>query len=308
MEAHSSIQYLQQHQVNKEAWDACIDTATNGRVYAYSWYLDAMCTDWDALVLGNYQAVMPLPFRRKWGIHYLYQPFLTAQLGLFAPEPDKDLLTHFLQTIPSRFRYWDLPLNSGNVFALDTYPLYQRMNYALDLHQPYEALCAQYRENTRRNIKRSYPFNLQVKKGIPLDDVISLNQAQSLQQQQEFTDNDYDRFRGLFPRLAQQGKAQTYGVYSPNNELMASIAFLYSHNRAYYLLVGNHPNSRALGASHRLVDAFIQDHAGQPLLLDFEGSDIPSLAFFYSSFGAVPEPYSAIRLNRLPWYLKWLKK
>ena len=308
MEVRGSIQYLQHHQVNKEAWDACIDKASNGRVYAYSWYLDALCTNWDALVLENYQAVMPLPFRRKWGIHYLYQPFLTAQLGLFGPHPDKDLLTSFLTAIPSGFRYWDFPLNSANVFALDTYPLYQRMNYVLDLHPPYNVLSAQYRENTRRNIKRSMPFNLQVKKGIPLDEVISLNQSQSQRQQQEFSAHDYDQFRGLFSKLAQLGKAQTYGVYSHNNELLASVAFLYSHNRAYYLLVGNHPNSRALGASHRLVDAFIQDHAGQPLLLDFEGSDIPSLAFFYSSFGGVPEPYSAIQHNRLPWYLKWLKR
>jgi len=44
------------------------------------------------------------------------------------------------------------------------------------------------------------------------------------------------------------------------------------------------------------------------MLLDFEGSDIPSLAFFYSSFGAVEERYSAIKLNRLPGLVKWLKK
>lgn len=308
MDVRGSIQYLQHHQVDKQAWNACIDRATNGRVYAYSWYLDALCTNWDALVLENYRAVMPLPYRKKWGIHYLYQPFLTAQLGLFGSDPDKDLLTGFLRAIPAKFRYWDFSLNSGNIFALDSYHLYQRMNYVLNLHQPYEALGAQYRENTRRNIRRSLTFNLQVKKGLPLDDVIRLNQSQSLRQQQEFTDDDYDRFRGLFSKLADQGKAVTYGVYSPHNELLASVAFLYSHNRVYYLLVGNHPNSRALGASHRLVDAFIQDHAGQPLLLDFEGSDIPSLAFFYSSFGAVPEPFSAIRYNRLPWYLKWLKK
>lgn len=308
MDVRGSIQYLHHHQVDQQAWNACIDKATNGKVYAYSWYLDAMCTNWDALVLENYQAVMPLPFREKWGIQYLYQPFLTAQLGLFGAQPCKELLNSFLKSIPAKFRYWDFPLNSGNVFALDSFPLYQRMNYVLNLHQPYEALSAQYRENTRRNIKRSLPFNLQVKKGLPIDEVISLNQSQSLRQQQEFTDSDYGRFRGLFSRLADQGKAETYGVYSPRNELLASVAFLYSHNRAYYLLVGNHPNSRALGASHRLVDTFIQDHANLPLLLDFEGSDIPSLAFFYSSFGAVSEPFSAIRHNRLPWFLKWLKK
>jgi hypothetical protein len=43
-------------------------------------------------------------------------------------------------------------------------------------------------------------------------------------------------------------------------------------------------------------------------LNDFEGSDIPSLAFFYSSFGAVEEKYSAVKLNKLPALVKWLKQ
>jgi hypothetical protein len=72
--------------------------------------------------------------------------------------------------------------------------------------------------------------------------------------------------------------------------------------------VGNHPNGRTLGASHALIDAFIQDHAQQDMVLDFEGSDIRNLAFFYSSFGAVAELYPAFRLNRLPFWLRWLKR
>jgi hypothetical protein len=72
--------------------------------------------------------------------------------------------------------------------------------------------------------------------------------------------------------------------------------------------VGNNPNGRTLGASHSLIDAFIKDHAGQNLLLDFEGSDVRNLAFFYSSFGATEEKYAAIKLNKLSWYIKWMKE
>jgi hypothetical protein len=89
--------------------------------------------------------------------------------------------------------------------------------------------------------------------------------------------------------------------------LIASAVFLFSHNRAYYILVGNHANGRTLGASHALIDAFIKDHAGNNILLDFEGSDIRNLAFFYSSFGSREEKYSSIKRNLLPGYIKWLK-
>jgi hypothetical protein len=100
----------------------------------------------------------------------------------------------------------------------------------------------------------------------------------------------------------------TYGVLSAKKELVASCVFLYSHKRAYYILVGNHPDGRTVGASHALIDAFIKDHAGKDMVLDFEGSDIRNLAFFYSSFGAKEENFAGVKLNRLPFYLKWMKK
>ena len=122
------------------------------------------------------------------------------------------------------------------------------------------------------------------------------------------TADDFTRFEKLFQLLYSKQKATTYGVYTKAGQLIASAAFFFSHKRAYYIMVGNHPDGKTLGASHALINTFIKDNAGENLLLDFEGSDIPSLAFFYSSFGAVEEKYSAVRLNRLPAPIKWLKK
>ena len=117
-----------------------------------------------------------------------------------------------------------------------------------------------------------------------------------------------ERFSQLYDYLEKRDQATTYGIRSNSNELIASAVFFFSHNRAYYILVGNHPSGRTIGASHMLIDAFIKDQAGKKMLLDFEGSDIRNLAFFYSSFGAVEENYAAIKLNKLPFYLKWLKR
>jgi hypothetical protein len=44
------------------------------------------------------------------------------------------------------------------------------------------------------------------------------------------------------------------------------------------------------------------------MTLDFEGSEIPSVAYFYSKFGAEPVPYYRWRMNRLPRLLRWVKK
>ena len=62
-----------------------------------------------------------------------------------------------------------------------------------------------------------------------------------------------------------------------------------------------------MGTSHYLIDRFIFNNAGKNLLLDFEGSDLRNLAYFYSSFGSVHEAYPALRINRLPWWAKLFK-
>ncbi|MGZ8544622.1 MAG: hypothetical protein ACXWV0_04965, partial [Flavisolibacter sp.] len=96
MNQEFTIQYLEQSAINRTLWDQCIDKAGNGLVYAYSWYLDRMADHWDALVLNDYEMVMPLPCRRKYGFYYLYQPFLTAQLGLFGNDVTEEALEKFL--------------------------------------------------------------------------------------------------------------------------------------------------------------------------------------------------------------------
>lgn len=302
-----AIKYLTNGQVDKQKWDACIDQASNGLIYAYAFYLDSMAKNWDALVLGDYKAVMPLTWNKKYGIHYLYQPPFTACLGIFGQQLRAELVNGFLQAIPAKFKYWDIYLNHGNFFRLAGFDLYERMNYVLPLNLPYESLQDNYKDNIKRNIKRSEKLDLTITKNIAVAEVILLVREQA-KDFASLASKDFEHFKKLYQLLYKKEKATTYGVYTKEGQLIAAAVFFFSHNRAYYIMVGNHPNGKTLGASHALINAFIKDHAGQNLILDFEGSDISSLARFYSSFGAREEKYSAVRLNRLPVPFRWFKK
>jgi hypothetical protein len=307
MNGRSNIQYLPHPSIDKQKWDDCINRSANGLIYGYSFYLDHMARQWDALVLGDYEAVIPLTWNKKWGVHYLYQPFLTAQLGVFGNVLTPEVMESFLMAIPAKFRYWDFYLNHGNVFPLKRFDLHERSNFVLNLNKSYEELYGSYRENIQRNIKRAQQTGCRGTKDFEVDKVIELAVEQMRSYSNESA-NNVERFRKLYQQLYQQKRAMTYGILSASGQLISSAVFLYSHNRAYYILVGNHPDGRTIGASHALIDYFIKDHANKPLLLDFEGSDIRNLAFFYSSFGATEEKFAGIKLNRLPFYLKWLKK
>lgn len=300
-----NIQYLSHQQIDKTKWDRCIDNASNGLIYAYSFYLDQMAKHWDALVLNDYKAVMPLTWNKKYGICYLYQPFLTAQLGIFGSQITGEMVSSFINSIPRKFQLVEIALNHANLDSSQD-DLQLRMNYVLDMNHPIEFLQQQYRENIKRNIKKSLQVGCTITKDFAVDKVIELALQQMKGYDKESSEN-VERFRKLYSFLHTKKMATTYGI-TLNSEIVASCVFFFSHQRAYYILVGNHPNGKTIGASHALINAFIKDHAGKDILLDFEGSDVPNLAFFYSSFGAKEEKYPFLQVNKLPFYLKWLKK
>jgi hypothetical protein len=301
------LQYLSYHQIDKLKWDLCIDRAGNGLVYGYSIYLDTMANYWDALILNDYEVVMPLTWNKKYGIYYLYQPFFTACLGLFGNNITAGMVSDFLQAIPHKFKYWDICLNHANRYHLKYFELYDRVNYVLPLNDSYEKLFDGFRINLKRNIKKAAQLNCVIRRNIDVDEVIALAQNQG-KNFSTATKKDYGRFKKLFNQLYTRQQAITYGIYMPSGQLVASCVLFFSHKRAYYILVGNHPNGKTIGASHSLINEFIKDNAGKDLLLDFEGSDIRSLAFFYSSFGATAEMYVGIKLNRLPKIMQLFKQ
>lgn len=300
----SPVRYLENKNIDRVKWDKCIDEASNGLVYAYSFYLDTMAKHWDALVLNDYEAVMPVTWNKKYGIYYLYQPFLCASLGIFGNNISAETVSSFLSNIPTQYKYWDIYLNAGNNFEIRSFKLYKRTNYILELNKPYSTLLSNYRSSYRQLIKKTN--ELEVKKNIPLKNIISLAKIK-FDKVSKIKKSDWQNFEKLYNSLLAKTKAINYGIYL-KKELLASGIFFFSHNRAYYVLAGNKTEGRSLGASHLVIDIFIQEYANTNTILDFEGSNIPGIAFFFKGFGAKAEEYPGIKYNMLPSVLRRLKK
>lgn len=291
------IKYLTYQQINKKKWDACIDKASNGLIYACSAYLDGMAGEWDALVLNDYELIMPLPGRKKYGIHYLFQPFVTPSLGVFGNGVTPEIINAFLNVMPNKFKVWDVSFNSSNKILYSKGTIVNRTNYVLDLNHSYTLLQQNYSNNINRNITKALKSGCIVKKQISFDEVAVICKKEF----PKFTEVE----NGLFEKLHEVYKAYTtksaaYGIFTKEEVLLASCIFLFFKNRVYYWLVGNTPESKQYGASSLLVDSFIKEYAGKNLLLDFEGSDTESVGDFYKKFGATLEPYATLYVNKLP--------
>lgn len=303
------IQHLSHEQIDKKKWDETIARSFNGMVYAYSWYLDVVAPDWEALVDDNYQTVMPLTCRTKYGINYLFPPFFVQQLGVFSSQKlDSDRVKEFINAIPEKYKLIEITLNSFNRLEEGDYIIKENTNYELDLIQPYEQLYANYNDNLKRNVKKAKKNQLSVNRKVAPDEVIKLFKDNRGKQVGNFKSADYKRLKNLMQVATQNGKGQLWGVNTKDGQLCAGAFFVESNDRAIFLFSGLSELGKQQGAMPYLIDQFINSNSEKRLTLDFEGSNDTGLAKFYKSFGSRECVYLFVGINRLPFYLRWLKK
>lgn len=156
------IKYLKHNQIDKQKWDSAIENSKNVLVYALSWFLDIMSPEWEALVYGDYDMVMPLTHRKKLSVKYLYQPVFIQQLGIFsAKDISKEIVQGFISEIEKHFKYIDIQLNCANP-NLETEFFILRNTQLIDISKSYEDLFKNYSKNHRKNLKKINVSGLEI--------------------------------------------------------------------------------------------------------------------------------------------------
>lgn len=299
------IKHLVSNQIDHEKWDECINSSFNGNAYVLSWYLNFTHPEWEALVDGDYETVMPLPVSRKLGISYVLQPFFIQQLGVFSRiklYPDK--IKEFLDGIPSKIKYLDFNLNIHNkTDGLDLSSVKNR-NFMLDLVLDYKSLKSNYSDNTKRNVNKALNNQLQLLKNIKPSELIKLFRDNKGSELNTYTDEDYKTLERIIYMSMHKGVGYIYGVYDTENQLCAAAFFLRHHNSLIFLFSGSNERARKNRAMFFLLDSIIKNNSPSPVTLDFEGSNDDNLARFYGGFGAKEVYYDRLKINRAGFPLK----
>jgi hypothetical protein len=299
------IRYLQNSEIDYNKWDACIGSAINGNLYAWSWYLDIISEGWCALVHDDYEAVMPLTFNKKYGISYLYQPAFSQQLGVFSPMyPAEELVNAFLEELTRHYRFAEINLSRFNKPGLPSFKVNYRKNYELELISEYHQLAEQYSSNTARNIKKARNAGIHLQENVDPKSIVNMFRHEKGKEIHQLKAPHYQMLEKIIYQGIHKRIANIYGAYDRNNQLCAGVFLLESHHRLVFLFSANNQTARASGVMALLVDYIINQFSGKPLTLDFEGSEIPGLARFYAGFGSVETKYPALHYNRLPLALR----
>ncbi|GAB3826156.1 GNAT family N-acetyltransferase [Pontibacter rugosus] len=301
---------LQHKQIDKAAWDACIEASVQGQVYALSWYLDVVSKDWQALVEqvdGKYVAVMPLPVRYKYGYSYLQQPLFCQQLGIYSRNKlTTEQITTFLDLVQKQYRYTSgytfNTANSGPLQAIvqpDSYRLLY--THYLPLNPPYEQIWKGYTRDRKYNLNKARRERIRVVQSNDIEPLVQLfkqNVAQKIYG--GVADEAYQMLRQLFTALVEKGTSELLYTVSEDGDITAGGLFIFFRGYIIYIFnaanaVGRKQNGRTL-----LIDDIIQRNAETKQVFDFESPMVESIASFYQSFGSQPMPYYEWHYNQLP--------
>ena len=292
-----AITYLKRAEIDVLKWDRCVNSHSVATVFAQHWFLDSCCKEWEAVVIDDYRAVLPLPVRRKWGITYAYPPFFAPRLGFFGEELTQQEIEAALDLAAKKFKWIDLLFRSDIQYKKGK--IASHKTYILDLHSDYETVRKHYRESHRRNCKKGQEENLTLVFDAEPKEIVDLfRNNRGKEASVGYKERDYSNLLNIISLLQERKSVEVLGVRNADGVLCAGAFFPFREGKYYFLFSGRTTDkqSRCL---YFLIDNFISCHAGKNLSLDFNGSDNPDIARFYAGFGAKEHTFAQLTINKL---------
>jgi hypothetical protein len=301
------IKYVKRKKLDLVKYNDCIENSIQSRIYGFAWYLDIVADNWDVLVFNDYEAVMPIPWKRKYGIKYISSPLWVLELGIFSLD-DKTNLESFLAVLFDTFKFIELRLNSKNAFNANKKYVNVKQFQTLDLWEDYDAIFNDYRKDRKKDIKKALNLDLVEKWDDKIEKLITLFKGNVGKRVPNISVKDYVILENLIATCQEKKAGEILSIYDKNDALVASGFFL-KHKKFVTVLVSSTDfNNRNNGANTFLIDRALFKYQKNFNGFNFGGSSIKSISKYFLSFGAKTLEYKQIKYNKLPFLLRFFKK
>lgn len=297
------IKFVPYQEINKLKWDVCIRNSFNGLIYGYSWFLDIVCENWDALIEGDYERVMPMPYKTEWSINKIYQPHFAYQLGIFStskltPRVGKD----FIEAIPKQFKVIHLYLNRFNKIGNAQTEYNTGTDYQIDLIQEYPQLGRRFTDQTKSNIETAKHNGLKLKQALTPEEFIKfyMRHAHDLDQLTAL------RFRSLLKTLSQLEVGKIVGVYDKKDSLVAVGFFVSYLNSSSLLAQASSGTGNKKHALTWLINDFILTNSRKNVTLTFPDVRDHRFQKTLQGFGCYKGHYVHVHKNKLPFPIRYI--
>lgn len=297
-----NIRYLRNNEINYYRWDRCIKSSFNSLIYGYSWYLNTVCQNWDALIEGDYETVMPLPIVRRFGLMGIMTPHFIGCLGIFSSNHvSNEKIEAFFKAIPHYFIFIELNINKFNRVSRHHLRVTERSHFELDLVKSYYKIAKNYDASLKEKLSKAKKYKLSPLKNISPNLLLDLYKSHSQSNKNIHKDeDDIKTLRMLISTSLRYRFGELFGVYDAYNNLCSAAFFVWSENRAILISCCTTNDGIEENAFPFLIDHFIQLYSNKFVTLIFDHFESHDCVEVYQQFGAIESQFQNIVKNRLP--------
>lgn len=299
--------FISNNKIDFDKWNNCIINSVKPKIYALSTFLNAVHSNWDAYVYGDYEYVFPITKFTKWGIKYLAQPTYTYQLGIFSSENNPKVIALFIKKMTSDFKLIELRVQNDSFDPLRLFNAIKLDNFCLPLNHHYDYLSSNYSKSHKKNIRRADKNNLIIEVNNDVKEYVQFY-SENVPGQVHLTPQNILQLKSICMGFLNEMQIKIYWVKNEKGTPLACACFLFGPIKRITYNSSSNDLGKDQKALFMLLDQFIKDHAEQNIELDFAGSSIESIAYFFKGFGADHEIFYEVKHNGLPWPVKLFKK
>jgi hypothetical protein len=241
---------------------------------------------WELLVYNDYEAIMPIPFVKKFAYKLVVNPKLCQQLGVFSKEDRLEINDLFFSFFEKKYNIWYYAFNAENKFSKH---LNQRQNFLIYPNN-YENIRQKYSPKRKRKLR----LDEEVLQNSEVKNVAVTEALEFISQNMIGAKNERDKVKFL-QIFADFDKAQHLKLtaFFYHNTMINLIA-VYTDNKTIALLgTYNDKKHIKLSGSSVIIDHIISENI-QDKIFDFEGSDVAAIEEFFRGFRPELQMYPAI--------------
>ncbi|MBI1306742.1 MAG: hypothetical protein GC181_09020 [Bacteroidetes bacterium] len=319
---HYTAELLSGNDIDPEKWDAFVVRSEMGSIYSESWYMQIIAPGWKAIVVsgdGEWEAIMPLSFSRKFGVLYSLQPIFAQYWGIIfrnthdttnrIAERNKSVLEEIHKILPESITLFNYNFSPSFRYFLpffwNNYNINPRLNYVLKCANTPDEMLKSYSKRIRNDLQKAKKNGLDCRESEDLNDIAKL----CVEQRILHVDQSAVLLK-IWNAVKERKRGFCLKVYDESGNLQCGGLFLIYRNKLIYSTSATAAEFKRTGCTSLMIHSAIMRACKDPGLneFDFEGSMIEPIEHYFRGFNPEPEIYYQIEKNKLGFLFRLYQK
>ncbi len=296
---------------NKSKYIEFCKTNPDIPIFSMDWWLDITVGEhnWDVSIIernGEIIASLPYSLMKKYIFNVINMPKLTPFMGVWIKYPsnqkyttklsyEKDYFNALIEGLPhfdAFYQDFHWSFTNWMPFHWQGFKQTTGYTYVLENTRDLEQLFSNFRENIRREIRKSEKM-ITVVVEEDIDKFYNIHKK-TFDRQQMSSPYPLELIKKLDEACKIRNCRKMWFALDDKGQVHSAIYVVWNSKAVYYLMSGGDPQLRTSGATSLLMWKAIKEASEQNKQFDFLGSMIEPIDRFFRGFGAVQKPYLQI--------------